>query len=108
MPRRPKRSPAIEQAFANLPRIKWPMAPDVVEPPIIKSADDLIEAATIKDPAHLDCELAVLQERLRRRSSPELRGRIALVRDRRDRAQPRDLLELIDLAEMPPEFMGWA
>jgi hypothetical protein len=37
----------------------------------------------------------------------ELRDQAAIMRTRRDRAYV-ELLELIELAGMPPEYMGWA
>jgi len=37
----------------------------------------------------------------------ELREQIEVVRDRRD-AVYRELITLMELADMPPEYMGWA
>jgi hypothetical protein len=63
-------------------------------------ADEQIEAMTRKL-ASLDRRLANL-ECLRPGSAPARE-----VRAQRDRAR-MELLELVELAEMPPEFMGWA
>jgi hypothetical protein len=90
------------QAFQNLLRIRWPMAPDPAEPRMpIRSADELIDEAT-RRLADLDRRLAQLQ-RLRPRGSLSVK----LARAERDLARI-DLLELIELAEMPVEFMGSA
>ena len=87
------------------------MAPDT--PPVIKSSGEQIDDA-MRRFASLDRELAALQRRPRPGSKKlgypvlkELRKETALARERRD-AACRDLVELIDLAEMPPECMGWA
>jgi DNA repair ATPase RecN len=64
-------------------------------------ADDQIEAMTRKL-ASLDQRLANL-EYLRPKTSVSVRE----LRTQRDKARIK-LLELVELAEMPPEFMGWA
>jgi hypothetical protein len=77
----------------------------------IKYAEQKIDEATRRIAA-IDRTLAVL---LRQSYSPtlsrilrkELRDQAAIVRAQRDQAYV-ELLELIELAEMPPEFMGWA
>jgi hypothetical protein len=66
----------------------------------ILDADEQIEAMTRKL-ASLDRRLANLQ-RLRSQSAA-----VREVRAQRDRARI-ELLELVELAEMPPEFIGWA
>ena len=110
MPRK-KSSPAEGEVFRNLLRTKWPMAPDT--PSVIKSAGEQIDAA-MRRFASLDRELAALQRRSRRGSKKlgylalkELRKETALARERRD-AACRDLVDLLELAEMPVECMGWA
>jgi predicted nucleic acid-binding Zn-ribbon protein len=78
------------------------MAPDEVEPPMpIKTADELIEEARNRF-AELDRKLAKLQRSRSRNSASVKRAR-----EERDRSR-MELLELIELAEMPVEFMGWA
>jgi hypothetical protein len=67
----------------------------------IGDADDLIEAATRRLTV-LDRKLAKL-ERSRSRNSASVK----LTREQRDAAR-RELLELVELAEMPVEMMGWA
>jgi hypothetical protein len=67
----------------------------------IRSAEELIDEAT-RRLADLDRRLAQLQ-RLRPQGSLSVK----LARAERDLARI-DLLELIELAEMPPEFMGSA
>jgi hypothetical protein len=64
-------------------------------------ADEQIEEMTRKL-ASLDRRLANL-ECLRPQTSASVRE----LRAQRDRAR-MELLELVELAEMPPEFMGWA
>ena len=64
-------------------------------------ADDQIEAMTRKL-ASLDRRLANL-ECLRPKTSVSVRE----LRAQRDKARI-ELLELVELAEMPPEFRGWA
>ena len=66
----------------------------------IPDADEQIEAMTRKL-ASLDRRLANLQ-RLRSQSAA-----VQEVRAQRDRARI-ELRELVELAELPPEFMGWA
>jgi hypothetical protein len=66
----------------------------------IVDADEQIEAMTRKL-ASLDRRLANLQ-RLRSQSAA-----VQEVRAQRDRARI-ELRELVELAELPPEFMGWA
>jgi hypothetical protein len=81
---------------------------------LIKLAQDKIDEATRKL-AEIDLELADLQGQIRRGSKlgigrytmRELTAYMALVRERRDQAQ-LELLELVDLAEMPVEEMGRA
>jgi len=65
----------------------------------IVDADEQIEAMTRKL-ASLDRRLANLQ-RLRSQSAA-----VQEVRAQRDRARI-ELRELVELAELPPEFMGW-
>jgi hypothetical protein len=77
----------------------------------IKYAEQKIGEAT-RRVAAIDRTLAAL---LRQSCSPtlsgilrkELRDQAAIMRTRRDRAYV-ELLELIELAGMPPEYMGWA
>jgi hypothetical protein len=66
----------------------------------IVDADEQIEAMTRKL-ASLDRRPANLQ-RLRSQSAA-----VQEVRAQRDRARI-ELRELVELAELPPEFMGWA
>jgi DNA-nicking Smr family endonuclease len=67
----------------------------------IRSADDQIEAAT-RHLVDLDRKLAKLQ-----RSRSRTSASVKLARQQRDQARMA-LFELIELAEMPVEFMGWA
>jgi hypothetical protein len=76
------------------------------EPTAIRPADELIREATQRLAA-IDRELAALQRLSRRRSAMKLREQTSVARIRRDMAY-MELVELIELAEMPPEFMGWA
>jgi hypothetical protein len=76
----------------------------------IKFADQKIHEARQRIVA-LDRELAALQRSLPELFDPHLerdvREKITQLGDERCKAF-RDMLELIELAEMPPEFMGWA
>jgi multidrug resistance efflux pump len=67
----------------------------------IDDADEKIEAAT-RHLAALDRKLAKL-ERSRSRTSTSVK----LAREERNRAC-RDLQDLVELAELPIELMGWA
>jgi hypothetical protein len=95
-------------------RTRWPMAPDLPDFPInrIRQADDLIEEATLRLAA-VDRVLAELQRRRQRRSGmtpaerKALRDQVESMRMRRDLAR-LELIELVELAELPVEFMGWA
>jgi hypothetical protein len=94
--------------FDSLLSTRWPMAPDLPEFPVscIRQADDLIEQATLHLAA-MDRELAALQRRARRGLTKALREQMATVRVERDLAR-MELLELVELAELPVELMGWA
>jgi hypothetical protein len=89
-------------------------APDLPDFPTsrIRLADDLIDEATHRLAA-IDRELAALQRRsqhpsaLTRAERKALRDQIEAVRMRRDIAR-LELIELVELAEMPPEVMGSA
>jgi len=76
----------------------------------IKYADVKIREARQRITA-LDRELAALQRSLPALSDPhverDVREAITRLGDERCRAF-RDLLELLELADMPPEEMGWA
>ena len=78
----------------------------------IRVADDLIEEATQRLAA-IDRALAALQRQPRRPSTltlaqrKALREQIASLRMRRDLAR-LELIELVELAEMPVEVMGSA
>jgi len=78
----------------------------------IRFADDLIEEATQRLAA-IDRALAALQRQPRRPSTltlaqrKALREQIASLRMRRDLAR-LELIELVELAEMPVEVMGSA
>jgi hypothetical protein len=78
----------------------------------IRDADELIDEATMRLAA-IDRALAALQRRRRRWSTlappeqNELREQIDYVQARREVAQ-LELIELIELAELPIEFMGSA
>ena len=104
----------VDAVFDSLLRTRWPMAPDLPDFPVssIRQADDLIEEATLRLAA-VDRVLAELQGRRWRRSAmtpaerKALRDQMETMRMRRDLAR-LELLELIELAEMPAEFMGWA
>jgi uncharacterized coiled-coil DUF342 family protein len=84
------------------------MAPDLPDFPVtrIRQADDLIDEATQRL-ATIDRGLAALQHQARRRPTKELQVQIEAVRQRRDQAR-LELIELVELAEMPAEFMGSA
>jgi hypothetical protein len=84
------------------PCLKRQKPPDVE--PAIREADDLIDEA-VSHLVAIDRELAALQAGLRRRSTADLREEIALVRERRE---CRDLITLLELADMLTEFMGRA
>ena len=81
-------------------------------PSPIRDADELIDQATQRL-ADIDRALAALQRRRRRWSTlaptaqKELREQIDYVHARRHNAQ-LELVELIELAELPVEFMGSA
>jgi hypothetical protein len=102
------------QTFADFLHTGWPMAPDLPDFPVncIRPADELIEEATLRLVA-VDRVLAELQRRSRRRSAMTAAERIALreqvesMRMRRDLAR-LDLIEIVELAEMPAEVMGSA
>ena len=78
----------------------------------IRDADELIDEATQRLAA-IDRALAALQRRRRQWSTlppsgqKELREQIESARVQRDIAQ-LDLVELIELAELPVQFMGSA
>ena len=73
---------------------------------MIRDADELIDEAT-KRLASIDRGLAALQHQSRRRPTKELHLQIEAVRQRRDQAR-FELIELVELAELPVELMGWA
>ena len=73
---------------------------------VTRSADEQIDEAT-KRLASIDRGLAALQHQSRRRPTKQLQVQIDAVRQRRDQAR-LDLLEIVELAEMPVEFMGSA
>jgi hypothetical protein len=76
-----------------------------------KLADDAIREARLLI-AEFDREIAETAKILRatkKENRPVVRLRGELSRLRRERAKAySDLLDLLELAEMPPEFMGWA
>jgi hypothetical protein len=76
----------------------------------IKFADQKIKEARQRIVA-LDRKLATLQRSLPKLSDPHLerdvRAKITQLGDERCKAF-RDLLELLELADMPAEEMGWA
>lgn len=94
-----------DEFFANLLRMRLPMAPDP-QPTAIRDADEQIDEAT-KRLASIDRGLAALQHQSRRRPTKQLQVQIDAVRRRRDRARI-ELLEIVELAEMPVVFMGSA
>jgi type II secretory pathway pseudopilin PulG len=82
------------------------------KPTAIRDADEQIDEVTQRLAA-IDRALEALQRRGRRCSTlpptaqKELQEQIDAVREHRDRLR-MELLEIVELAEMPPEFMGWA
>jgi fructose-specific phosphotransferase system component IIB len=77
----------------------------------IKFADQTIHEARQRIVA-LDRDLAELRRQshsryLSRQVKQEMRAQSALLAQQRCEAY-MELMELVELAEMPPEFMGWA
>jgi hypothetical protein len=78
----------------------------------IRLADELIDEATMRLAA-IDRALVALQRRRRRSSTlapterNALREQTESIRVQRDLAR-LELVELVELAELPVEFMGWA